>query len=61
MLTLEEMRENNFPIPRYLDTKAEGSKLPEGWIETPKLKKTTLTPPPKIMIALDCEMVRYER
>ncbi|KAG0245755.1 hypothetical protein BGX31_006229 [Mortierella sp. GBA43] len=60
LMTVEELREYHFPIPRYMDTKDETSKLPKGWIETPKLKKTTLTPPPKTMIALDCEMCRTE-
>ncbi|KAG0198979.1 hypothetical protein BGX28_007647 [Mortierella sp. GBA30] len=56
MLSLEELRESDFPIPRYLD--ANVLELQQGWIETPKLPKTTLTPPPKIMIAMDCEMCR---
>ncbi|KAG0006807.1 hypothetical protein BGZ65_003354 [Modicella reniformis] len=60
MVSLEELRENNFPLPSYLDTKGEAPELPEGWIETPKQTKTTLTPPPKVMIALDCEMCRTE-
>lgn len=57
MMAPEELRENGFPIPRYLDLKGEAPELPEGWVETPRLKKTSLTPPPKVMIALDCEMV----
>ncbi|KAF9896748.1 hypothetical protein BX616_006832, partial [Lobosporangium transversale] len=56
MMSLEELQENKFPLPRYL--LEEASNLGEGWIETPKLKKTTLTPPPKTMIAIDCEMKR---
>ncbi|KAF9576109.1 hypothetical protein EC968_000177 [Mortierella alpina] len=56
MLTLEELRESDFPIPRYMDSTAPD--LQSGWTETPKLPKTTLTPPPKIMIAMDCEMCR---
>ncbi|KAF9910135.1 hypothetical protein EC991_007267 [Linnemannia zychae] len=58
MMTLEELRENSFPIPRYLDP--ELPELKEGWMETPKLAKTTLSPPPKKMIAMDCEMCRTE-
>ncbi|KAF9106330.1 hypothetical protein BGX27_009205 [Mortierella sp. AM989] len=58
MMTLEELRESKFPIPRYLDTNAP--ELPEDWLETPKLKKTSLTPPPKSVIAMDCEMCRTE-
>ncbi|KAK3818894.1 MAG: hypothetical protein J3Q66DRAFT_282055 [Benniella sp.] len=60
MMTTEELRENGFPIPRYLDPNGGAPELPEGWVETPKLKKTSLTPPPKVMIALDCEMCRTE-
>jgi len=56
MLSLEELRESDFPIPRYLDSNVPD--LQPGWSETPKLPKTSLTPPPKIMIAMDCEMVR---
>ncbi|KAF9080629.1 hypothetical protein BGX23_001878 [Mortierella sp. AD031] len=58
IMSLEELRENNFPIPRYLDPD-----LPEwknGWMETTKLPKTTLSPPPKKMVAMDCEMCRTE-
>jgi RNA exonuclease 1 len=55
MMTLEELRENSFPIPRYLDPSLP--ELEDGWMETAKLPKTTLTPPPKKMIAMDCEMV----
>ncbi|KAG0356654.1 hypothetical protein BGZ54_000659, partial [Gamsiella multidivaricata] len=58
IMSLDELRESNFPIPRYLDS--DSPELAEGWIETPKLKKTTLTPPPKTMIAMDCEMCRTE-
>ncbi|KAF9361709.1 hypothetical protein BGX26_000064 [Mortierella sp. AD094] len=58
MMSLEELRESNFPIPRYLDPNAP--ELEKGWVETPKLKKTTLTPPPKTIIAMDCEMCRTE-
>lgn len=58
MMTLEELRENSFPIPRYLDPSLP--ELKAGWVETAKLPKTTLSPPPKKMIAMDCEMVRME-
>lgn len=58
MMTLEELRENNFPIPRYLDPSLP--ELKSGWAETVKPPKTTLSPPPKKMIAMDCEMVRIE-
>ncbi|KAF9172958.1 hypothetical protein BGX21_009052 [Mortierella sp. AD011] len=58
MMSLEELRESDFPIPHYLDPDAP--KLEKDWIETPKLKKTTLTPPPKTVIAMDCEMCRTE-
>ncbi|KAI8599637.1 hypothetical protein EDD21DRAFT_355278 [Dissophora ornata] len=60
MMSLEEMRESEFPIPRYLDPKNVPQELGKDWIETPKLEKKTLTPPPKVMIALDCEMCRTE-
>ncbi|KAF9296903.1 hypothetical protein BGZ88_011571 [Linnemannia elongata] len=58
MMTLEELRENNFPIPRYLDPSLP--ELKSGWAETVKPPKTTLSPPPKKMIAMDCEMCRTE-
>ncbi|KAG0259957.1 hypothetical protein BG011_002233 [Mortierella polycephala] len=58
IMTLEELRENDFPIPRYLDSNAP--ELGEDWIETPKQPKATLMPPPKVMVAMDCEMCRTE-
>ncbi|KAF8984136.1 hypothetical protein BGZ46_008752 [Entomortierella lignicola] len=58
MMSLEELRESDFPLPSYLDSNAP--KLGEDWVETPKLKKTSLTPPPKTIIAMDCEMCRTE-
>ncbi|KAG9063647.1 hypothetical protein KI688_003758 [Linnemannia hyalina] len=58
MMTLEELRENSFPIPRYLDPSLP--ELKAGWTETAKPPKTTLSPPPKKMIAMDCEMCRTE-
>ncbi|KAF8948955.1 hypothetical protein BGZ47_000630 [Haplosporangium gracile] len=56
MMTLEELRENSFPIPHYLDPSLP--ELKDGWKETAKLAKTTLSPPPKKMLAMDCEMCR---
>jgi len=55
MLKLQELKENSFPLPTYLD--ASAPPLEPGWIETPKIAKTTLAPLPKTMIAMDCEMV----
>ncbi|KAG0324932.1 hypothetical protein BG004_003339, partial [Podila humilis] len=58
LLTLQDLKENEFPIPTYLDDSAPP--LAPGWIETPKIAKTTLSPTPKTMIAIDCEMCRTE-
>lgn len=55
VLSLEDLIENNYPLPSYLVS--EPTPLEDGWFETPKLEKKTLTPPPKTMIAMDCEMV----
>ena len=55
---MDDLRENNYPLPTYLDPTTTPAALEQGWIETPKLDKKTLTPPPKIMIAMDCEMVK---
>ncbi|KAF9207449.1 hypothetical protein BGZ49_000402 [Haplosporangium sp. Z 27] len=53
MMGLEQLREHDFPLPSYLDPKAETE---EGWIETKLLKAES--PAPKKMIAMDCEMCR---
>ncbi|KAI9233157.1 MAG: hypothetical protein BYD32DRAFT_440346 [Podila humilis] len=58
MLKLQELKENSFPLPTYID--ASAPPLEPGWIETPKIAKTTLAPLPKTMIAMDCEMCRTE-
>lgn len=55
MLKLQELKENSFPLPTYMD--ASVPPLEPGWIETPKIAKTTLAPLPKTMVAMDCEMV----
>ncbi|KAF9375100.1 hypothetical protein CPB97_011692 [Podila verticillata] len=58
MLKLQELKENSFPLPTYMD--ASVPPLEPGWIETPKIAKTTLAPLPKTMVAMDCEMCRTE-
>ena len=53
MLTLEQMIENDYPIPSYL---ADVFEKPPGWVETPQSSDSDSTQPPKIY-AMDCEMV----
>lgn len=54
LLTLEQMIENDYPIPSYM---ADVFQKPEGWVETPQ------QPPPadpavkRPIYAIDCEMV----
>jgi RNA exonuclease 1 len=61
LLSLQQMIENEYPIPSYL---ADLFQKPEGWIETPKppqetiLFDTTKKAEPKVY-AIDCEMVRF--
>lgn len=56
MLTVEQMIENDYPLPSYLADTFEKS---EGWIETPEPSDTissTSEGGPRIL-AIDCEMV----
>lgn len=58
LLTLEQMIENDYPIPSYM---ADVFQKPEGWVETPEPQMHSLlekqsTASPKIY-AIDCEMV----
>jgi len=56
MLTLDELKDCDYPLPTYL---SPGSELQEGWIETERptsISDSTL--PPKKLLAMDCEMVR---
>ena len=57
ILTLEQMMENDYPIPSYLADVSGGEREREGWVETP--------PPPSVdetkgkkpkVYAIDCEM-----
>ena len=57
LITLEQMIENDYPIPSYM---ADVFEKPEGWIETPQPS----APPPgqegkwkQKVYAIDCEMV----
>lgn len=58
MLTLEQMIENDYPIPSYM---ADIFQKPEGWVETPEPAHESLLEDPSKKVqptiyALDCEM-----
>ncbi|KAK3827023.1 MAG: hypothetical protein J3R72DRAFT_405937 [Linnemannia gamsii] len=53
MLTLQEMRELDFPLPSYLTGGA--SELKTGWIETDQVLNP-VSPDKRKLIAMDCEM-----
>ncbi|KFH72374.1 hypothetical protein MVEG_02665 [Podila verticillata NRRL 6337] len=56
MLTLDELKDCDYPLPTYL---SPGSELQEGWIETERpTSNLDGTPPPKKLLAMDCEMCR---
>jgi len=55
VLTLEQMIENDYPIPSYM---ADVFEKPEGWVETPQPAEDETKWNQKIY-AIDCEMVRY--
>lgn len=58
LLSLEQMIENDYPIPSYM---ADTFQKPEGWVETPEALKDSLlssTPKKAKIYAIDCEMVR---
>jgi RNA exonuclease 1 len=59
LLTLEQMIENDYPIPSYL---ADIFEKPTGWVETPQQLSQPLTEPVQgktraKIYAIDCEMV----
>jgi len=58
MLSLEQMIENDYPIPSYM---ADLFQKPPGWVETPEApQESLLSSPPKkkaTVYAIDCEMV----
>ena len=54
LLTLEQMIENDYPIPSYMADVFEKS---TGWMETPQLAENESKWNQKIY-AIDCEMVR---
>ena len=55
VLTLEQMIENDYPIPSYM---ADVFEKPAGWVETPQPAENETKWNQKIY-AIDCEMVRY--
>lgn len=56
MLTLDELKDSDYPLPTYLSPESE---LQEGWIETDRPTSNSDAPsPPKKLLAMDCEMVR---
>jgi RNA exonuclease 1 len=57
-LTLEQMLENDYPLPSYL---ADTFQKPPGWVETPQPHDDSLLSQKKTqpkVYAIDCEMVR---
>ncbi|KAJ7762487.1 ribonuclease H [Mycena metata] len=61
LLTLEQMVENEYPIPSYV---AEVFQKPDGWIETPQEQKPSLLDGPvkarRAVYCIDCEMCLTE-
>jgi RNA exonuclease 1 len=53
LLTLEQMVENDYPIPSYM---ADVFEKPPGWVETPQPADNESKENQKIY-AIDCEMV----
>jgi len=54
LLTVEQMVENDYPVPSYL---ADVFQKSDGWIETPQADADT-EPEFQSVYAIDCEMVR---
>lgn len=54
LLTLEQMVENDYPMPLYM---ADIFEKPVGWVETPQPVENESKENQKIY-AIDCEMVR---
>ncbi|KAJ7502509.1 hypothetical protein B0H11DRAFT_2223419 [Mycena galericulata] len=61
LLTLEQMVENEYPIPSYM---ADVFQKPDGWIETPEEPKLSLLDGPvtakRTVYSIDCEMCLTE-
>ncbi|KAF7357922.1 Ribonuclease H [Mycena venus] len=62
LLTLEQMLENEYPIPSYM---ADVFQRPDGWIETPEERKPSLLEDPakapkRPVYCIDCEMCLTE-
>ncbi|KAF9908628.1 hypothetical protein EC991_009655 [Linnemannia zychae] len=53
MLTLQEMRELDFPLPSYLT--GGSAELKAGWIETDQVSNP-VSPEKRKLVAMDCEM-----
>ncbi|KAI0293180.1 hypothetical protein B0F90DRAFT_1670908 [Multifurca ochricompacta] len=56
LLTVEQMIENDYPIPSYL---ADVFEKPDSWIETPQVAPNAGSSPPPLY-AIDCEMCLTE-
>lgn len=54
ILTVEQMVENDYPVPSYL---ADVFEKQDGWIETPQAHTNTMSEPQPVL-AIDCEMAR---
>ena len=54
LLTLEQMIENDYPIPSYM---ADVFEKPPDWMETPEPKPTEFNSGLPKVYAIDCEMV----
>lgn len=54
LLTLEQMIENDYPIPSYM---ADVFEKPPEWVETPEPKATEYSLGHPRVYAIDCEMV----
>jgi RNA exonuclease 1 len=62
ILSLEQMIENDYPIPSYM---ADIFEKPPGWVETPEAHQESIILPPSekqktTVYAIDCEMVRMK-
>lgn len=57
VVSLEDMVENDYPIPSYM---ADVFEKPLGWMETPAPTEGLAGSAEKLQVlAIDCEMVRY--
>jgi RNA exonuclease 1 len=56
LLTLEQMIENDYPIPSYM---ADVFEKPPGWVEIPEPKATEYKLGRPKVYAIDCEMVWF--